>query len=105
MGDNIRRLRISNGWTQVYLADVLELTPSFFALVESGQRGMSLEVIEATANIFNVPVATLFIDHNSQKDNNDNSLLRNAELKTLKQKLGDEIQKTINESIDALMVK
>lgn len=105
LGDNIRRLRISKGWTQVYLADVLELTPSFFTLVESGQRGMSLEVIESTAEIFNVPVASLFIKHNSQDFTNEQPLLRNSELQHLKQKLCDEIQKSINDSIDALMVK
>ncbi len=104
LGDNIRRLRISRGWTQVYLADVLEMTPSFFTLVESGQRGMSLDVIEATAEIFNVPVASLFIDHTSSNNSkNDKTLLKNAELLQLKQKLNSEIQKTIDESIDALM--
>lgn len=104
LGENIRRLRISHGWTQVYLADVLELTPSFFTLVESGQRGMSLEVIEATAAIFNVPVASLFIDHSADsKSQEDKILLRNTELQLLKQKLNDTIQKTINESIDELI--
>ena len=106
LGDNIRRLRISRGWTQVYLADVLELTPSFFTLVESGQRGMSLEVIEATANVFNVPVASLFIGHDLSQDESDvKPLLRNSELQSLKQKLSEEIQKSINDSIDALMSK
>ena len=106
LGDNIRRLRLSRGWTQVYLADVLELTPSFFALVESGQRGMSLEVIESTAEIFDVPVASLFIDHNiNQKKSDDRPLLRNYELQQLKQKLNNEIQKSINESIEALIIK
>ena len=48
--NNIRNLRTAKGWTQGYLADVLELTPSFLTLVESGQRGMSLEVIEKIAD-------------------------------------------------------
>ena len=105
LGDNIRRLRTSKGWTQVYLADVLELTPSFFTLVESGQRGMSLEVIEATAEIFKVPVASLFIEHGSKSISDDTPILRNSELQHLKQKLSNEIQKSINDSIDVLMVK
>ena len=106
LGDNIRRLRVSKGWTQVYLADVLELTPSFFTLVESGQRGMSLEVIEATAKVFDVPVASLFIEHNcNSKEFNDTPLLRNAELLHLKQKLLQDIQRSLNESIDALMIE
>lgn len=105
LGDNIRRLRVSKGWTQVYLADVLELTPSFFTLVESGQRGMSLEVVEATADIFKVPVASLFIDHNLLSSKADFvPLLRNAELANLKQKLSESFQKTLEESIDSLMV-
>lgn len=106
LGDNIRRLRVSHGWTQVYLADVLELTPSFFTLVESGQRGMSLEVIEATADLFNVPVASLFLDHSThQNASDDKILLRNTELQNLKQKLNDEIQNCINNSIDILITK
>ena len=105
LGDNIRRLRVSKGWTQVYLADVLELTPSFFTLVESGQRGMSLEVIEATAKVFDVPVASLFIEHNNSNESNDAPLLRNAELLHLKQKLLQDIQKRLNESIDALLIE
>lgn len=105
LGDNIRRLRISKGWTQVYLADVLELTPSFFTLVESGQRGMSLDVIESTAELFNVPVASLFIDHSLKNDLDYKPLLRNSELLQLKQKLNNEIQKSINDSIDSLLIK
>lgn len=107
LGDNIRRLRTARGWTQVYLADVLELTPSFFALVESGQRGMSLETIEATAKVFDVPVASLFIDHSSSKipADKDIPLLRNSELISLKQRLLSEIQKTISDSVDSLMEK
>ena len=66
---------------------------------------MSLEVIESTAEIFNVPVASLFIKHNSQESTDEHPLLRNSELQQLKQKLSDEIQKSINDSIDALMIK
>lgn len=75
---------------------------SFFTLVESGQRGMSLEVIEATARIFNVPVASLFIEHNARKNSDKHPLLRNKELQHLKQKLSNEIQKSINDSIEPL---
>ena len=106
LGNNIRRLRNSKGWTQAYLADVLELTPSFLTLVESGQRGMSLEVIEATAELFKIPIASLFIDHDSDESQTANkSYLRNIELKRLRQRLNDEIQRSVNNSIDELMRK
>lgn len=103
LGNNIRRLRTSHGWTQVYLADILNLTPSFLTLVESGQRGMSLEVIESTAEIFRIPVASLFIDHDILDSGNNRAYLRNAELARLKRRLGEEIQRSINASIDELM--
>ncbi len=104
LGNNIRRLRNSHGWTQAYLADVLELTPSFLTLVESGQRGMSLEIIESTADVFHVPIASLFIDHDIiSGDKKSIPILRNTELRRLQQQLGDEIQKIINTSIEELM--
>lgn len=104
LGNNIRNLRISKGWTQGYLADVLELTPSFLTLVESGQRGMSLEVVENVSEIFEIPIASLFIDHDyTPNPKEDKQLLRNAELNHLKQKLSNDIQKTIETSITALM--
>lgn len=104
LGNNIRNLRTAKGWTQGYLADVLELTPSFLTLVESGQRGMSLEVIEKIAEIFNIPVASLFIDHDNLPDKTEDRIyLRNSELKHLKEKLSAEIQKSINNSIEVLM--
>ena len=90
----------------MYLADVLELTPSFLTLVESGQRGMSLEKIENMAEIFQIPVASLFIDHDFSENGEKNQMyLRNAELKKLRQRLGDEIQKKINDAIDELIIK
>lgn len=104
LGNNIRRLRNSHGWTQAYLADVLELTPSFLTLVESGQRGMSLEVIESTADVFRVPIASLFIDHDgSDEGKSEQMILRNTELRRLRQQLGDEIQNVINNSIEVLL--
>lgn len=106
LGNNIRILRLSKGWTQGYLADVLDLTPSFLTLVESGQRGMSLEVVEKVSEIFGIPIASLFIDHDyAQGFAEDKSVLRNSELQRLRQRLSDEIQRTINNSIDALMAK
>ena len=66
---------------------------------------MSLEVVEKVAEIFNIPIASLFIDHDySPNPVEDKIILRNAELVHLKQKLSNEIQKSIESSINALMV-
>ena len=63
LGDNIRSLRTGKGWTQVYLADRLQITAPFLAQIEAGKRGMSLELIDSVAELFEIPVASLFIEH------------------------------------------
>ena len=65
---------------------------------------MSLEVIETTADVFQVPIASLFINHeikNAEKETVP--ILRNEELRRLRQQLGVEVQKVINTSIEELM--
>ena len=57
LGDNIRTLRIEKGWTQVYLADRLQITAPFLAQIESGKRGTSLELVESIAELFEIPIA------------------------------------------------
>lgn len=63
LGDNIPTLRTNKSWTQVYLADRLQITAPFLAQIESGKRGMSLELIESVASLFNIPIASLFFDY------------------------------------------
>ena len=62
LGDNIRTLRIEKGWTQVYLADRLQITAPFLAQIESGKRGTSLELVESVADLFGIPIASLFLE-------------------------------------------
>lgn len=103
LGDNIRRLRNLRGWTQVYLADTLGINASFLTMIESGQRGMSLDMIEKMSECFGVDAASLFIDRTkSPKD--DNSLLKNSELENLKLRLNSQITQVIESNIDELKI-
>lgn len=104
LGDNIRSLRTNKGWTQVYLADRLQITAPFLAQIESGKRGTSLELVESIAELFEVPIASLFLEKNtgiSDKKNN----LRELELKTAEKQLQEIIIENIAKSFDNLMRK
>ena len=97
LGDNIRTLRIRKGWTQVYLADRLDITAPFLAQIEAGKRGMSLELVESAAAVFEIPVAFLFIEQNFSKNTARNSV-RDVELQTIKKELQDSISENIEKA-------
>ena len=101
LGDNIRTLRTNKGWTQVYLADRLQITASFLAQIESGKRGTSLELIENVAELFGIPVASLFIE---QFNNQHNTRLevRSVEIQTIEKQLQETISESITKAFERL---
>ena len=65
LGNNVRQLRTKKGWSQLFLADKLDVSVSFISIIESGQRGVSLPLVEDIASVFNVPIPYLFTDHDA----------------------------------------
>lgn len=104
-GNNLRNLRKEKDWTQSYVADCLEVTTSFIAQIEAGNKGVSLDLIEAISNLFNVSAASLFLDHNEIKNENSVVYFRNAELDNLSKKLNSKITQIIIDSINTLKTK
>lgn len=104
LGDNIRTLRTNKGWTQVYLADRLQITAPFLAQIESGKRGTSLELIEAVAELFEVSIASLFIEKMSNNSESKNNI-RNIELKMAEKQLQEAITENITKTFERLMEK
>ena len=82
LGNNVRRLRNQKGWSQVYLADKLEVSVSFISIIESGQRGVSLPLIENIAEVFNVSVPFLFTDHDKNDAENSMDILKLSDLES-----------------------
>ena len=101
LGDNIRTLRIGKGWTQVYLADRLQITAPFLAQIESGKRGMSLELIESVAELFEIPVASLFIEQFPLQQINRPEI-RAVEIQTLEKQLKETISENITRAFERL---
>lgn len=101
LGDNIRTLRTNKGWTQVYLADRLQITAPFLAQIESGKRGTSLDLVESIAELFEIPVASLFIEQfrNYQSVQPE---VRSVEIQTIEKQLKETISENISKAFDRL---
>lgn len=56
IGSRIRQLRKKQGKTQAYFADLLYISASYLALIESGKRVPTLEVLAQIALISDVTV-------------------------------------------------
>ena len=101
LGDNIRTLRTTKGWTQVYLADRLEITAPFLAQIESGKRGTSLELVESVAELFEIPVASLFIEQ-FRKQKTVQPEVRNIEIQTIEKQLKETINENISKAFERI---
>lgn len=104
LGDNIRTLRIEKGWTQVYLADRLQITAPFLAQIESGKRGTSLELVESVAELFEIPIASLFLEQITNYAESK-SYVRDVELKIAEKQLQEIISENITKTFERLREK
>ena len=101
LGDNIRTLRIEKGWTQVYLADRLQITAPFLAQIESGKRGTSLELVESVAELFEIPIASLFLEQITNYAESK-SYVRDVERKIAEKQLQEIISENITKTFERL---
>lgn len=104
LGDNIRTLRIEKGWTQVYLADRLQITAPFLAQIESGKRGTSLELVESVADLFGIPIASLFLEQITNYAESE-TYVRDVELKIAEKQLQEIISENITKTFERLREK
>ncbi len=95
LGNNVRRLRNRNCWSQVFLADRLNVSVSFVSIIESGQRGVSLSLIESIASVFGVSVPYLFTDHDEPCA--AASSISNDEMSEMKDELKKELVKLVDD--------
>lgn len=55
VGELIKARRMARGWTQEELAEKLQISASAIGMYESGRRYPKPDIIEALADVFNVP--------------------------------------------------
>lgn len=66
LGLKIKTMRLSRGLTQIQLAEMLGQSQSSITMYETGRREPELDVLEAMADIFNVPMSAFM--PSSEKD-------------------------------------
>lgn len=54
--------RKKHGWTQAKVAERLGVTPSFYGMIEQGNRNPRLPLALAMENLFGIPASELFPD-------------------------------------------
>lgn len=60
LSQNIKRYRALHGWSQVKLAEKLEVSANFVADIETGKSWISSVTLTKLANIFDTDVYNLF---------------------------------------------
>lgn len=68
IGNRIRMLRRKQGKTQTFYADLLFISPSYLALIESGKRIPTLEILVQIAKVSNVTLDYLVFGDDSNVD-------------------------------------
>ena len=66
IGDNIKRIRKLRGLSQSDLAEEMNISDSFCAAVENGNKGLGVSNLVKMAGILNVPVDALTSDKHSR---------------------------------------
>lgn len=81
IGTRIRSLRKACNKTQAHFADLLYISPSYLALIESGKRAPSIEILAQISNICDVSVDyLLFGKDDSIRNMNDKTFQRITEI-------------------------
>lgn len=79
VGVRIRTMRMSRGMTQADLANAIGQSASSITMYETGRREPEFEILEAMADVFNVPLVAFVSDDFSEEEIRLVSLYRDAE--------------------------
>lgn len=68
IGEQIKELRESRGWTQTSLSDKLGMSPSYVSNVEAGRRSLTLVTLKKFCEVFNVDISYFGIETDNFND-------------------------------------
>lgn len=60
VGKEIKRIRREKGWTQAYLAELVDLSNQYISAIETAHKTASLQVIFDIAEVLDVSLDVLF---------------------------------------------
>lgn len=75
---NLRKLRISKGWSQTDVALKLHKSQSAYAKMENGITKVDSDQLEELAKLFEVEIADLLHSEDAKTNNYNNSKLNNS---------------------------
>ena len=59
-GFKIKGLRLKHGFLASYVAEKLDITPTYLSLIESGKKVPSMKVIKKASTLFDIPIEDFF---------------------------------------------
>ena len=83
IGQRIKTMRLSRGMTQADLARAINQSQSSITMYETGRREPDFETMEAFADVFNVPLASLMSSDVSSYDPVYSDQPKNDEIRLL----------------------
>lgn len=86
VGERIKKLRKSKGFTSGSLAEQLELSQSFVSGIENGSKKCSLETLDSICTILNITLAEFFQEDESNISPDVKRLLEASKHLTAEQK-------------------
>ena len=78
LGENIKKERIRNRFTQEMLAEMADITSSYVGQIERGERKVTLSKLVRIANVLNVSIDYLLSDNIEIVDDNLQMEIKNA---------------------------
>jgi len=78
VANNIRKLRISKGWSQAELSQKIHRSQSAYAKIENGITKVDFDTLESIAKVFEVDIAELTKNDESKINNYNNSKISNS---------------------------
>ncbi len=85
IGLRIRTMRKSRHMTQEDLARAISQSPSSITMYETGRREPDFETLEAIADVFNIPLAYLIVDSDTEPTEDQKSWNRFVDQKIFSQ--------------------
>ncbi len=68
VGKTIKMLRVKKGYTQKSFANLLEITPSYLSLIESGDRKINMEFLEKISQKLEIPTSVFVLLASEKND-------------------------------------
>lgn len=86
LGIRIKQARIAKDYSQLVLAEKINISPNFLGDIERGIKKPSLDTLVQISNLLNISVDTLISDSItvSLEEDNNNMYITDSQLKVLK---------------------